>query len=87
MNVTRDTVFDVAIVGLGPVGCFGAILLAEAGLQVVCIEKEPEVYRLPRAVNLDGEIIRALQPVNLAETVSAMMQPIRPGERAGFANS
>ncbi|MCH1556230.1 MAG: bifunctional 3-(3-hydroxy-phenyl)propionate/3-hydroxycinnamic acid hydroxylase [Pseudomonadales bacterium] len=87
MRVTVETVFDVAIVGLGPVGCFGAILLAEAGLKVVCLEKESEVYTLPRAVNLDGEIIRALQAVDLAETVNAMMQPLRPGERAGFANS
>ena len=79
--------FDVAIVGLGPVGCLAAILFAEAGLKVVAVEKEAQVYTLPRAVNLDGEIIRALQPIGLAETVNQMMQPIRGNERAGFANS
>ena len=79
--------FDVAIVGLGPVGCLAAILFAEAGLKVVAVEKEVQVYTLPRAVNLDGEIIRALQPIGLAETVNQMMQPIRANERAGFANS
>ena len=87
MSASSDKVFDVAFVGLGPVGCLGAILFAEAGLSVVAIEKEPEVYTLPRAVSLDDEIIRALQPAKLAEAVHAMMQPIRPGERAGFANS
>ena len=79
--------FDVAIVGLGPVGCLAAILFAEAGLKVVAVEKEVQVYALPRAVNLDGEIIRALQPIGLAETINRMMQPIRANERAGFANS
>ena len=79
--------YDVAIIGLGPVGCLGALLFADAGLQVVAFEKESDVYALPRAVNLDGEIIRALQPLGLADDVSAMMQPIRKNERAGFANS
>ena len=46
--------FDVAIVGLGPVGCLAAILFADAGLTVVAVEKEAQVYTLPRAVNLDG---------------------------------
>jgi|TARA_B110000503_G_scaffold87467_1_gene132862 3-(3-hydroxy-phenyl)propionate hydroxylase len=36
--------YDVAIVGLGPVGCMAAILFAQAGLKVVAFEKEPEVY-------------------------------------------
>lgn len=87
MNTKADSDYDVAVVGLGPVGCLGALLFAAAGLRVVAFEKEQDVYTLPRAVNLDGEIIRALQPLQLADAVAAMMQPIRPGERAGFANS
>ncbi|HBK19514.1 MAG TPA: monooxygenase, partial [Gammaproteobacteria bacterium] len=87
MTVTAVHGFDVAIVGLGPVGCLGAILFAEAGLNVVAIERDTGVYTLPRAVSLDGEIIRALQPAGLAEAVNQMMQPLREDERAGFANS
>ena len=87
MTVTADHGFDVAIIGLGPVGCLGAILFAEAGLNVVAIERDRGVYTLPRAVSLDGEIIRALQPAGLAEAVNQMMQPLREDERAGFANS
>ena len=87
MSNTAANHFDVAVIGLGPVGSLGALLFAEAGLRVVAIEKDTEVYRLPRAVNLDGEIIRALQPLNLAETVNAMMQPLRADERAGFTDS
>ena len=68
-------------------GCLGAVLFAEAGLNVVAIEKEPEVYALPRAVNLDGEIIRALQPAGLADAIHRLMQPLRDGgpKRAGAA--
>ena len=84
---SKDAIFDVLVVGLGPVGSLGAILFAEAGLKVAAIEKDADVYTLPRAVNLDGEIIRALQPIGLAATVQKMMQPLRCGERAGFANA
>ena len=79
--------YDVAVVGLGPVGCTAAILLAEAGLDVVAFELDPEVYALPRAVNLDGEIIRSFQRCGRGEVVQDLMQLVRPGDRAGFANS
>jgi 3-(3-hydroxy-phenyl)propionate hydroxylase len=72
---------------MGPVGCTAALLFAEAGLSVVAIERDEEVYRLPRAVNLDGEIIRAFQKTGRGQTVQDLMQAVRPGDRAGFANS
>ncbi len=78
---------DVVILGLGPVGCFAAILLAGRGLKVLAVERDEAVYKLPRAVNLDGEVVRAMQPFGLAESLNALLQPLRPGERAGFANS
>jgi 3-(3-hydroxy-phenyl)propionate hydroxylase len=83
----RSDAHDVAILGLGPVGCMAAILLSRAGLKVVGIERDEEVYKLPRAVNLDGEIVRALQPSGLAGGLNALLQPVRHGERHGFANS
>ena len=79
--------YDVAVVGLGPVGCTASIHLAEAGLSVVAFERDREVYRLPRAVNLDGEIIRSFQRYGRGEAVQNLMQRVRPGDRAGFANS
>ena len=51
------------------------------------VEPEVEVYQLPRAVNLDSEIIRAFQAIGRGEAVNQLMQRVRPGERAGFANS
>ena len=40
----KDAMFDVLVVGLGPVGSLGAIFFAEAGLKVAAIEKEADVY-------------------------------------------
>jgi len=79
--------FDIAIVGLGPVGCTAAILFAHAGLKVLAVERDQEVYRLPRAVNLDGEMVRGFQRIGLGDAVNALLQPVREDERAGFANS
>ncbi len=79
--------YDVVVVGMGPVGCTAALLFAEAGLSVAAIERDEAVYRLPRAVNLDGEIIRAFQKVGRGQAVQDLMQAVRPGDRAGFANS
>ena len=79
--------YDVAIIGLGPVGSTAAILFAEAGLKVIALERDLEVYNLPRAVNLDGEIVRAFQAIGRGEEIDALLQKIRPGDRGGFANS
>jgi 3-(3-hydroxy-phenyl)propionate hydroxylase len=78
---------DVAIIGMGPVGAAAALFLAHEGLSVVVFEKSEEVYDLPRAVALDGEIVRAFQRIGLGEELDAILQSVRPGERAGFANS
>lgn len=79
--------YDIAIVGLGLVGCTAALLLAEAGLSVIAFERDKEVYKLPRAVNLDGEMIRPFQKIQRGQTVQNLMQATRPGDGAGFANS
>ena len=86
-SAEANSEYDIAIIGLGPVGCTAAIFLAEAGLSVVAIERDAEVYALPRAVNLDSEIIRAFQKVGRGQVVQDLMQAVRPGERAGFVNS
>ncbi|MEM8936098.1 MAG: bifunctional 3-(3-hydroxy-phenyl)propionate/3-hydroxycinnamic acid hydroxylase [Pseudomonadota bacterium] len=79
--------FDVAIIGLGPVGGVAAILLAHQGLSVAVVEKEIDIHPLPRAVSMDGEVVRAFQAIGKGEELDALRQPIRPGERVGFQNS
>ncbi|WP_227981934.1 bifunctional 3-(3-hydroxy-phenyl)propionate/3-hydroxycinnamic acid hydroxylase [Nocardia spumae] len=53
--------FDVAVIGLGPVGELAALLLARAGLKVLAVERESDVYSNPRVGVLDGEALRTLQ--------------------------
>lgn len=62
-----DQTFDVAVVGLGPVGASLANLLALRGVSVVVLEREGDVYPLPRAIQFDGEIMRTFQTIGIAE--------------------
>lgn len=55
--------FDVAIVGAGPVGATLAALLARYGVRVVAIERDTDVYPLPRAAHVDGETVRTLRSI------------------------
>jgi 3-(3-hydroxy-phenyl)propionate hydroxylase len=59
--------FDVCIIGYGPVGATLANLLGRIGLRVAVLERESSVYRLPRAVALDGEGMRLFQTIGLAD--------------------
>ena len=82
MQLTRegaanhDGDVDVAIVGYGPVGQALAALLGRAGHRVTAFERFPEVYRLPRAVHLDHEIMRLLQALGLAEALGDELVPV-----------
>ncbi len=73
LKVENDAVFggdvlhDVAIIGLGPCGAALANLLGQQGLKVLVIEKEAEIYRLPRAIHFDGECMRAFQAMGIAD--------------------
>lgn len=53
-----DPVYDVIIVGCGPVGAFTAALLNNYGLATLCLERDVGVYAAPRAVAMDDEIVR-----------------------------
>lgn len=72
----RSLDFDVAIVGYGPVGQALAALLGRAGHRVGAFERFQEIYRLPRAVHLDHEIMRLLQTLGLAEVLAEEMIPV-----------
>ncbi len=72
----EDFDFDVAIVGYGPVGQALAALLGRSGHRVGVFERFQEIYRLPRAVHLDHEIMRLLQALGLAEVLAEEMIPV-----------
>ncbi|MDO5697359.1 MAG: bifunctional 3-(3-hydroxy-phenyl)propionate/3-hydroxycinnamic acid hydroxylase [Dermatophilus congolensis] len=63
---TTETV-DVAVIGLGPVGATLANLLTLRGVRTLVIEKEREIYSLPRAIQFDGEVLRVFQTIGIAD--------------------
>jgi 3-(3-hydroxy-phenyl)propionate hydroxylase len=66
--------FDVAIIGCGPVGAFAANLLGKAGVSVLVIEQEAHPYPLPRAVHLDHEMMRLFQSAGVIDRVAPDMR-------------
>jgi threonine dehydrogenase-like Zn-dependent dehydrogenase len=62
LQAAAECDFDVAIVGYGPVGQALAALLGQAGHRVGVFERLPQIYGLPRALHIDHEIVRLLQP-------------------------
>ncbi|WP_317928462.1 bifunctional 3-(3-hydroxy-phenyl)propionate/3-hydroxycinnamic acid hydroxylase [Halioxenophilus sp. WMMB6] len=59
--------YDVAIIGCGPVGAFAANLFGKNGLKTLVVEKEATPYPLPRAVHLDHEMMRLFQSADLID--------------------
>jgi len=66
---------DVAIIGYGPAGATLAKLLGQAGLSVLVLEKDAEIYPLPRAIHFDGEVMRVFQAAGLRTEVEAASRP------------
>lgn len=62
--------FDIVIVGLGPTGGTLANLLAMNNVSVLILEKEANIYNLPRAVHFDDEIMRVFQTIGITKSLS-----------------
>ena len=78
------TVFDVAIIGCGPAGALLANLLGQHGLSVLVLEREAEIYPLPRAIHFDGEVMRVFETAGLRREVEAIS---RPGLKGMYFNN
>ena len=72
-----DHELDVAVVGYGPVGQAVAGMLGRAGHRVEAFERFSEIYRLPRAVHIDHEIMRLLQAVGVTDRLADELLPLR----------
>jgi 3-(3-hydroxy-phenyl)propionate hydroxylase len=76
--------YDVAVVGFGPVGAALANLLGVRGVRCVVLEREGAAYHLPRAVHFDDEVMRIFQGVGLAGAMEGITHA-SPGMR--FVNA
>ena len=59
--------FDVIIIGFGPTGGTLASLLAKSNLSILMLEKEKNLYPLPRAVHFDDEVMRVFETIGIKE--------------------
>ncbi len=75
MEKTYDC--DVAVIGLGPVGAILVNLLGEAGLDVIGLDREPDIMPIPRGVGIDAEIMRVMQTLGLAEELEPQLKVFR----------
>jgi 3-(3-hydroxy-phenyl)propionate hydroxylase len=62
-------VFDLLIVGCGPVGAVAANLAGAAGLSTCVVDRAEQVFDLPRAIHFDAHVMRILQEAGLADQV------------------
>lgn len=65
-----NAIYDVAVIGCGPVGATLANLLERQGRRVVLVDQFAEAYPLPRATHIDGEALRILQTAGVADALS-----------------
>ncbi|MGW0949898.1 bifunctional 3-(3-hydroxy-phenyl)propionate/3-hydroxycinnamic acid hydroxylase [Streptomyces sp. NPDC002623] len=69
--------YEVVVVGGGPVGAMALVLLGHAGISAIGVERDPGMWPQARAVHFDGEIMRLLQSVGIAEKFSERSAPMR----------
>ena len=73
-----ETIYDVALVGLGPVGATAANLLGKHGYKTVVIEQEGKIYDKPRAIAFDQEVMRIFQSISLTKEILPFTTKYRP---------
>ncbi|MCK9914379.1 bifunctional 3-(3-hydroxy-phenyl)propionate/3-hydroxycinnamic acid hydroxylase [Microbacteriaceae bacterium K1510] len=76
--MSSQELYDVAIVGYGPVGATFANLLSNYGLKIAVVEQAADIYDKPRAITIDHEVLRVFQACGLAATMEKGIAP-HPG--------
>ncbi|MCP2320136.1 3-(3-hydroxy-phenyl)propionate hydroxylase [Nocardia amikacinitolerans] len=71
--MSDNEIYDVAVIGYGPVGQTMAALLGSAGHTVAVFERWPSLYGRARAGHIDHEIMRIFQSIGIAERLEEDM--------------
>ncbi len=66
---------DVLIVGCGPTGAVLANLLGLCGVRTILLEKETEIFPVPRATHIDEETKRNFQLTGLMPLLEQHLSP------------
>jgi 3-(3-hydroxy-phenyl)propionate hydroxylase len=75
--MTDGTDCDVLVLGGGPVGMILAGLLGRRGVRTLVLEREADVFTLPRAAHIDHTGLRTLQEFGCLDEMLAGMIPNR----------
>ncbi|SEQ20527.1 3-(3-hydroxy-phenyl)propionate hydroxylase [Faunimonas pinastri] len=78
--------YDVVILGYGPVGAILANQLGRDGLSVLAVDQMADIYDKPRAINIDHEVMRVLQSVGLADAIEPLTLPHPGTDFIGLGN-
>lgn len=65
----------VVVIGAGPTGITVATLLAQYGVESLVLDRWPGVYRQPRAVHMDDEVLRIVARLGLTDAFAAISRP------------
>ena len=75
--------FQVAIIGHGPSGAIAASLLGDRGIRTLAIDRQRDVYDLPRAIAIDHEILRVIDNLGAAPAVMPFIAPFSASQHFG----
>ncbi|WP_185715059.1 bifunctional 3-(3-hydroxy-phenyl)propionate/3-hydroxycinnamic acid hydroxylase [Gulosibacter macacae] len=71
---------DVVVIGGGPAGVAALAQLGDAGLTAIGFERDADMWPTARAVHFDGETMRSLQRLGVAEQFAGITVPMRSVE-------
>jgi 3-(3-hydroxy-phenyl)propionate hydroxylase len=83
MPNSEPDIYDVAVVGYGPVGAVAANLLGQRGIRAAVLDRTDQLFPLPRAIAFDHEVMRVFQNIGVAARITDYIRPYPPSEYRG----